>query len=695
MIADFFGAVWVVAWPLLLVGGPLGAIVLWLQWPRLRQLGLAKALWIVMAVVTPLVILYGVFGWHYLSFHEGLPTGDIQKAVFWAEKIITERRLPDYGASVALLNRDPVDFYTPGLHVLTAAALAASPQPLVSIGLLAIAVALATVAVGALLARELLPGRRWIFGVGLTAGLILTQLRFLRYLREPGYHWQNVVGELLLFTLLYLGIRLWRRWDWRFFSVAVITAVGLTLSHQFSTFIAFFLLAPLALLFVARHRHVAAIGALGLVLVVIGGVTLDLHRKLPHLFTTQPHLLAEVPMVSEYFTLMGPVWFGLGLIGLVLLARRQWAFAAGTGIILLLTQGPRLGIDIPPVRTLFYLAVPLSITAAYAVERASAALGRWRYALLLIVAVAAVGSWRQAFTLSHIVRTNSTLTAEQLTLVDYVKDNGGGALIDDYNRRSASWLLLSGQPTYVRLAADVSRQMSEARQSTARRQLYLKQLDFEKIFSLGSLPEVAELLAKYDLQYVTGIEGSSQAAFAANPALVERRRGGDIVLYGVEAAFETESDAILDWLLEPTTLANDIGDDEDTFEHLPASLRATRLAKPRRLASTTFRETSAPFIPLQFNVGDYVSVWWDQDKNHYPDGALELLVRFARPPAQPLTVRAPGGQAEVLPADGLPIRFEVGHVPIDDRGFITFVIQNPSQQLVSLDIIGLGLAHVP
>jgi hypothetical protein len=73
----------------------------------------------------PVVILMLVlaFAIPFVIFHDGLPTGDIQKSIIWANDVVETHHLPNYDRAVADYNRDPVDFYTPGLHTLLASTL--------------------------------------------------------------------------------------------------------------------------------------------------------------------------------------------------------------------------------------------------------------------------------------------------------------------------------------------------------------------------------------------------------------------------------------------------------------------------------------------------------------------------------------------------------------------------------------------
>src|SRR5687767_7421136 len=91
----------------------------------------------------------------FFSFHKGLPTGDSQKSIIWAQRIIATGKLPKYQTAIEFLNRDPVDFYTPALHLVTAGILKVGGLP--GIGISAIIFSLLTAAVGAAIAYHVIP----------------------------------------------------------------------------------------------------------------------------------------------------------------------------------------------------------------------------------------------------------------------------------------------------------------------------------------------------------------------------------------------------------------------------------------------------------------------------------------------------------------------------------------------------------
>ncbi|MEX1997099.1 MAG: hypothetical protein WEA04_00265 [Candidatus Andersenbacteria bacterium] len=672
------------------------------------------------------VTIYALFGTMYVANHDALPSGDSQKAILWATEINTTSRLPDYSVAPALLNRDPVDFYTPGLHVLIAALLQLAPHPVIAVGFFSIAASLAVVLIATASAIKLFPELpRWSLAIT-CALLILTNFRFLRYLREPGYHLQNIVGELLLFGLLYIGILLWQEWRWRNIVLAALLSIALVISHQFSAFLAIFILLPLTVAMGLRylsfhqwHRHLkhsrGLVALLLLLIIMWVSLALNLHQKIPHIFTFDAHLRGLVPAVAEYPRIIGEVWLYAGIAGLVhmLLVISNWhrggdrlLFAISTFIILLMSRGPYIGIDIPPVRALFYAVVPLSLAAAYFFETLRAAVRQFLPAaavaasaiIFSLILINGAVTATQAFQIVPI-RTTSTLTPAQQALITYLESQPEQAaiLIDDYNQRANSWLLLAQKPLYARLAAELAIQMDEAEQSSLRSALYLAQLNFEKIFALGSLPEILPLLHQYNINWVTGINKSSNSSFAHNPILAPVYQAGDTVLYTIrppEAAKATSTSPHTDWLLKTSTLANDIGDNEDTFAHLPASLHTSRLSAPRFNGQRTYRVTSAPRIALRFNIGDFATRLWDQDHTNQADTTVELLLEFLQP-VPDLVLETTTGHQEAVTAATQILRLSPAQVPFAPDGFITVYLLNPHQRLVEIDLIALGLSRVP
>lgn len=685
-----------------------------------------QALWYAMAMIIPMLIGLILFSVPFFVIHDGLPTGDVQKTIIWANDSLATHNFPNYTRAISLLNRDPVDFYTPGLHAVASLVISLSPAPLTSISIFAIVIALCVAWIASSLTNEMFDNHSHVAPPILAALFTLTQYRFLRYVREPGYHLQNLVGELFLFGALLLCVRFIRRREKQDAILFLIVIGALFLTHQFSMFIAVFAIATamVAVIFEYRarivyaiklHKHLTIVAIVFCMLGLAIASSLHLSSKLPALFTSKPHLTGLLPSFADYPATMGEVWFFSGIVGIVLmlwdacLSRRQAqrsdehrrqviAFASATATILLLSQGPAIGIDIPPVRALFYIVVPFSVGAAYFFGMLFLIKKRLSRVTLffIIIAVCSSSTYRAYATLSHDLRTNSTLTGEELGLIESLKREKSAILIDDYNRRSASWLVLSDRPMFTRIAADLKQQMEEARQSPLRMQLYLKQLDFEKIFSLGSMPEITSLFAKHGIGAVTGIANSSQTAFMHNPYLLPIGFADDVTVYKATRMI-TDCPVFSEcaFLLRSSTLANDIGDNQDTFEHLQASIRSARLSEPLVQGHMTYRETTASRIPIEFNVGDYVRAIWDPNKINRPEASLRMVIFFTKP-YEGLSLRTPSGKTIPLPATKhATVELQQDAVQIDSRGFVTLTVINPRWEPIGIDLVALGLSLIP
>ncbi|HBE89828.1 MAG: hypothetical protein A3E37_05120 [Candidatus Andersenbacteria bacterium RIFCSPHIGHO2_12_FULL_46_9] len=683
-----------------------------------------------MIVLTSLLLFlvaYGAFSLPFLTFHSGLPTGDSQKSIYWATSILAHQALPDYASSIAQLNRDPVDFYTPALHALTAAVMQTTlsfSDPLtayISVGFLAIALSLSVVIIAQATVTTIATKPVLPLALFITPVILLTHLRFLRYLREPGYHLQNVAGELLIFGGLFLLLSLLRKPRHSDFFLLILVLTTLFLTHQFSAFLAAFVLLPPSVALVYSNwgkikssmhlRHSSSLFFLLALSIFILGWALKLLQKIPHLFNAEPHLLSLTPQISDYFNLMGFIWLTSGLLGLVyvyyssrtIIAK---SFVVSTLLLLFLSQAPRLFIDIPPVRTLFYAIVPLSIAFALLFAWVMQRLYRLHTSLslttatllILLVGLPMFFSIDRAFTLSHSVRTNSTLLPEHWPLISFLQTQTDGAavLYDDYNRRSSSWLIMSKHPAFARLSSDLKVQMQEAKQSRVRQDLYLKQLDFEKIYMLGSHPAIAALLAKHNIKWLIGVNNSSAGGLTKNPVLQPVLPGSDLTLFTVPLASSETISNLSDhshWLIRPTTLVNDIGDSEDTFLHLPASLRSTRLSPAQTNNNATYRTTTAPLIPLFFNVRDYVSVLWDQDDDGYADNSIQLSIKTIDSIGQ-LNISYGDNHSRQILADGTQVTIPAPELPLS-AAYVVITIDNPAEQPIDLDLVALGLSRTP
>jgi hypothetical protein len=282
-----------------------------------------------------------------------------------------------------------------------------------------------------------------------------------------------------------------------------------------------------------------------------------------------------------------------------------------------------------------------------------------------------------------------------LHLIEQLKGEKKGVLIDDYNRRSASWLVLSGAPMFTRIAADLERQMEESRQSKLRMDLYLRQLKYEKIVQLGSLPQISSLLSQSNIGYVTGIANTSQFSFAHNPLLAPVGIADDITLYKVQDSKDMCKSVECAFLLRSATLANDIGDGMDTFEHLQISIRSPKLSEPLAQGNTTYRETTSPIIPLSFNVGDYVRVLWDPNNVYRPETKLTFMLWLTRP-VSGLSLLTSSGEEIPLPyKEHITVELPQHMVQINDKGFVSLSLINSREANVPIDLIALGSSLTP
>jgi hypothetical protein len=220
-------------------------------------------------------------------------------------------------------------------------------------------------------------------------------------------------------------------------------------------------------------------------------------------------------------------------------------------------------------------------------------------------------------------------------------------------------------------------------------------LKYEKIVELGSLPQIAPLFSQGNIGFVTGIEGTSKFSFDHNPLLSAVGVADDITLYKVVNSDEVCTDRECNFLLRSATLANDIGDGLDTFEHLQASIRSSRLSDPLIRGNTTYRETTSPVIPLSFNVGDYVRVLWDPNNVHRPETKLTFML-WLTSPVDGLSLLLPSGDEIPLPyGEHMAVELPQDMIQINDKGFVSLSLINPREAKIQLDLIALGSSLTP
>ncbi|TSC62683.1 MAG: hypothetical protein G01um1014106_601, partial [Parcubacteria group bacterium Gr01-1014_106] len=355
----------------------------------LRDLSFSRAHLLVPVIIA---VVMGIF----LAAQTGLPTGDVQKAIFWGERVLVTGQLPNY-ADAERFNRDPADFATPALHTMTAAAMRLTGDALRGPTWLAFLSGVFLAGIASAIATILAPRYQSVLPP-LAFVLAVANARALRYTVAPGYHYQNLLGELfLLLGLFALLHAVGGRGHQRSVTIAGIAVGILPFMHQFSAFLAALTMPVILLLLVVKYRGEIAAIVLNrsprMHAVLIGaGVSLGVmslfavHRAslfsniATRLISTTPHLRDTLIPLTQIPELLGIPFTLLGVAGVLLVIismRRQeleWRWIVllvWSALLLAISQGPAWLLDTPSARTLFTLAVPLAIFAALAIVRAT------------------------------------------------------------------------------------------------------------------------------------------------------------------------------------------------------------------------------------------------------------------------------------------------------------------------------------
>lgn len=534
----------------------------------------------------------------FLVVQRGLPTGDIQKALFWGEHILASGQLPSY-TDAAAFNRDPADFTTPALHTLTAAVMSLSGDALHGptwlaflSGLLLSGIASAFAAVLAPRYQSILPALAFL--------LAAANARALRYTVAPGYHYQNLFGELfLLLSVFALVHAVGGRGHQRSVLVAIIAAALLPFVHQFSAFLAALTLPIIFLLLVWKYRgEVAAIllhrsprgrtmilGALLAGIVAALGVAFQtsvVSSAITRLITATPHLReTRIPIdhIPELFGIPFVLLACIGILVALIGMRRQeleWRWIlllAWSGLVLAISQGPAWFLDIPSARTLFYLIAPLALFVALAVvrlierirtlwPRAAPLLVPSALALLLaLLAGRPLNAALHGFDIptsgtavltDHRHHHNATLTPAMMEVVDFLEKHPpecdvssrscpNAILVDDWNYRRGTWAILSPYRMLVRVGADISIHAGEAKQSAQRRTQYKALLDFERVMENGSSPTIQPLLKTHGVAFILTRRGPEAEALKKNPLLQSVLTTSEATLFRVRENHTTRN----------------------------------------------------------------------------------------------------------------------------------------------------------
>jgi len=594
----------------------------------------------------------------FIFSHNQLPTGDIQKSIYWANSVLETGKLPNYAESVSL-NRDPSDFSTPALHTTTAAIIKLSGDQYAGPAWFSFVLGIILTGLAVVITSLFTSSRQTQLLVFLFASM---NIRFLRYVLYPGYHYQNLVGELLLvlgFTLFLLSIKTRienKKETISLLASCLVVLLLIPFIHQFTAFLAIFVGAAMMLtLFifykyklksiVIHHKKVFSLSvALGMFIAIILLFFSPLSRKLSALFNLHPHLKPFAITIVEYPSFFGSIIFFLGIASLVffLLKRREYSnklpiflLLAYASVFLILGQGNFFFIDIPSARTLFFASLPLAVLAglfAGNIIRKKSVFAA--IALSAILALQANSASQQIISVSHTQRVNATLTKETVNMIDFLnsfekKDSLDNFLIDDWNRRRLTWGILSNFNMITRIGGDLKIIGDEAKQSALRKSLYETNLDYEKIFMLGNSSMIESLLKKHKIGLIGAAEEATSNSFKYNPLLGKAYGDSDTTIFSFNPSADEEknADKETEFLLQPQTIANDVGDDEDVLSYSPISILATRISDPIYHDERTYREIQGADGIIRLNVKTYVLPFWDAEEKMVIKKPVRLLLR--------------------------------------------------------------------
>ncbi|MDO8512162.1 MAG: hypothetical protein Q7S57_02725 [bacterium] len=605
------------------------------------------------------------------TVHHQLPTGDVQKAIYWANNILQNNRLPNYQSSLNL-NRDPSDFLTPGLHSLTAVVIKTGGDQFVSTAWFSFWAGIILAALGVAITALISTDAKTQLLVFFFAS---TNIRFLRYVFYPGYHYQNLIGEILLVTGLFLFLFTISKWQITHNYKKLITPLAVSLFcllllpivHQFTAFLATFvalgLIITLLIFFrtsifvLIKHnpKISAIITVLFLAMAIIVIFFSPLTKKLSALFNLHPHLKPFTISLLDYPSTFGVTVFLFGLVGLlvtyIFAKERKNIFrvllATFCLVFLFLGQGSKLFIDIPSARTLFYACLPLSIFAGIFLSEiiaigknkigSSVFINHHSSFIILAIAIAIAtqtnSASQQLIATNHSTRVNASLTPETLDMLSFLKqtttDKKENFLIDDWNRRRLTWGILSPFNMITRIGGDFGVIGKESKQSPLRKKLYETGLDYEKIFMLGNNPIIANLLVKQNIKLIGTAVGASTDTFKYNPYLTSAFTNTETTIYSFQAPDANEpKDNESDFLLQPATIANELGDSEDTQAYSAISVTATRISDPLFRDDRSLREIQSNDGSIHLNVGTYVKPLWDPSDTKKINTPLKLLIRL-------------------------------------------------------------------
>jgi hypothetical protein len=205
------------------------------------------------------------------------------------------------------------------------------------------------------------------------------------------------------------------------------------------------------------------------------------------------------------------------------------------------------------------------------------------------------------------------------------------------------------------------------------------------------------LLEKQNIKLIGSATDASADTFKYNPYLTPVFTNTETTIYAFQPpAPGTAKDNEADFLLLPTTIANDLGDAEDTQAYSAISINATRISDPIFRDSRTLREIQSVDGTIRLNVGNYVAPVWHKDNANNISTPLKLLMRLQNNGAE-TTIKFNDKEITTFntPKDekfsDVAINLPGGTLNYNNKGFVNLTLTIKHGPLVA-DLIAIGPA---
>lgn len=629
-----------------------------------------------------LVIAFAILIKAYpLYYFNNFAESESAKAIFWAKQIMTTHAIPDYQKVPSGFS--DVDFDTPGLHIFVASIGLLSDSPLVSI-------------VGVITVIESLAASFLIYSVAfkltgnkaistLTLLFFSAALPFMRYTNLPGYHFQNLFGEVLIFLTIYLILHIL---DGKNLGISIslfsLSLFSLLTVHKLSAYSMLFLLVVMLFPIMALRgrktlnlvtRHViVTVSSLVLILLLVFYTLLTIMRPTLNAFLyggvgrigLTPSYL-QSPSLNDYINTFGAYYVLLSFTGVLICAFYSvkakekrfyniFLLAWFLGV-LTMSQGPNLYLYIAPWRSMYYLSAPFAILASIGVCTILAAsskqvrrfisLKAWpKYlgiCILLMVLLASCFATSLAIFASYdsLVKTiefgensprSGMMNSEVHDILRWLEHNtqlDDRILVDYWGSSRLEWMFASGRFISFRVGPFIRSYLQDYLRSPhleERQSLYVHELNFEKIFMMGNSKIAAYLFDNYDFKYLVA-NRTSETAFSNNTYFSQVYRTANYIVY----EFPNTPSPILDSnetiVAKPDTLANKLGDQNDFLESSEAYINSSSRWRIIYLNGTNARVNNKGAAYISFNLEDYVQEIWDENDDGIPDENLTFMMR--------------------------------------------------------------------